>query len=144
MCGSSVSCNAGNHGLQCHTGVKARKATILERTLEKLYRDAGGVPTRQPSTYNLLGDCFYKEDVSRLFCGGLTKPEAERRKVLAMRYLDIISSTPRGYRQTAELGILRENEFPPPTVAEDEEGNGTIRFDLRFPAYGPPDFPREL
>ena len=43
---------AGNHGLVCHPGVKAMRATLLEKALEKSFRQAGGNPTKQPSTYS--------------------------------------------------------------------------------------------
>jgi len=62
---------AGNHGRICHPGVKQQKATIFEKSLDKMFRVAGGVPTRQPSSYNLLGGYFSKEDMSSLFCGNL-------------------------------------------------------------------------
>ena len=60
---------AGNHGLVCHPGVKAMRATLLEKALEKGFRQAGGNPTKQPSTYSLLGGRFTKEDLSCLFPG---------------------------------------------------------------------------
>ena len=53
-----------NHGLVCNPGVKAMKATLLEKSLEKSFRVAGGHPSRQPSTFSLLGGYFTKEDLS--------------------------------------------------------------------------------
>ena len=63
---------AGNHGRTCHPGIKSQKATILEKSLDKIFRVAGGPPTRQPSSYNLLNGYFSKDDMSRLFCGNLS------------------------------------------------------------------------
>ena len=42
--------SAGNHGLVCNPGVKAVRATLLERALEVSFRRAGCNPVRQPST----------------------------------------------------------------------------------------------
>jgi hypothetical protein len=81
--------------------------------------------------------------VSRLFPGKLSQAEAEERKKLAMRYLDIVSKIPRGHIRTAELGMLRE-EFPAPSLANDNDGNGSVRFDLKFPMVTPTAKPREL
>jgi hypothetical protein len=133
---------AGNHARVCHPGVKALKATILEKALETSFRRAGGTPARQPSIYTLLGGYFSKEDLSVLFPGKLTKRQSEERKKLAITYLDIISKVPRGHMRNAELDQLRER-FPPP-VEEKDDGNGVIRFDLKFPTSNPMDCPREL
>ena len=113
----------------------------MEKALEKGFRMAGGHPTRQPSTLQLLGNHFRKDDVARLFPGNISKKESDGRKKLAMRYLDIITEIPRGQVRTAELGMLRE-EFPP--VVPQEDGNNMIRFDLRFPLTKPEDNPREF
>ena len=80
-----------NHGLVCHPGVKAMKATLLEKSLEKSFRVAGGNPSRQPSTFSLLGGYFTKEDLSSLFPGRLNGAQAEKNGKLAMmEFLDII------------------------------------------------------
>ena len=134
---------AGNHGLVCHPGVKAMRATLLEKALESGFRRAGGNPTKQPSTYSLLGGHFTKEDLSSLFPGRMNQVQAEERKKLAMKYLDIVGKVPRGHERTSQLGILRDS-FPPPTVARDEDNNGTIRFDLKFSMVTPLDQPREV
>ena len=134
---------AGNHGLVCHPGVKAMRATLLEKALEKGFRQAGGNPTKQPSTYSLLGGHFLKEDLSCLFSGRLNHSQAEERKQLAMKFLDIVQKVPRGHERTAALGMLRES-FPPPTVAGEDDNNGIIRFDLKFPMVTPLDRPREV
>jgi hypothetical protein len=131
---------AGNHAIVCNPGVRAQKATLFERALEQGFRLAGGKPTPQPSTYSLLGGHFSKTDVSSLFPGNLNQKEADDRKKLAMRYLDIIENIPRGHVRTAELGILREG-FP---QAVTEEGSSGIRFDLRLPMIKPVDNPREF
>jgi len=79
--------------------------------------------------------------VSRLFPGKLNQAEAEERKKLVMRYLDIVSKIPRGHARTVELGMLRE-EFPAPSLANDNDGNGSVRLD--FPMVTPIAKPREL
>lgn len=135
--------SAGNHGLVCHPGVKAMRATLLEKALEKSFRQAGGNPAKQPTTYSLLGGHFTKEDLSVLFCGRLNQAQSEERKKLALKYLDIMKKFPRGAQRTAELGLLRET-FPPPSVAGEEDNNGIIRFDLKFPMVTPLDCPREV
>jgi hypothetical protein len=136
---------AGNHGLICNPGVKAMRATILERALEVSFRRAGGNPVRQPSTYSLLGEIYSKDDLSRLFPGGLSRKQAEKRKKLAMEYLDIINEIPRGPVRTAELGMLRER-FPDVAIAngDDESNTGVIRFDLKFPVSSAAGKPREI
>ena len=60
---------AGNHGLVCNPGVKAMRASLMEKALEVSFRRAGGNPVRQPSTYSLLGEIFSKDDLSKLFFG---------------------------------------------------------------------------
>ena len=130
----------GGHAIVCNAGVKAMKATLLEKALEKNFRLAGGKPTPQPPTTTLLGGYFSKDDVSRLFPGKLSKEESEKRKKLALRFLDILQEIPRGQVRTAEIGMLRE-EFPAPPKNADAGG---MRFDLRFPMTKPFDNRREL
>jgi len=77
---------------------------LLEKALEKGFRQAGGNPTKQPSTYSLLGGHFTKEDLSCLFPGRLNQAEAIELKKLAMKFLDIVSKIPRGHERTTELG----------------------------------------
>ncbi len=134
---------AGNHGLVCNPGVKAMRATILEKALEQSFRRTGGTPQRQPQTYDLLGKIFTKDDLARLFSGRLNTTESERRKKLAMEYLDIISTIPRGAIRTAELGMLRERFPAAPNAKDEENGKGVIRFDLKFPSKFP-DKPQEV
>jgi hypothetical protein len=111
--------SAGSHGLVCHPGVKAMRATLLEKALEKGFRQAGGNPSSQPSTFSLLGGHFTKEDLSCLFSGRLNQTQAQERKKLAMKFLDIMQKVPRGPLRTTELGLLRES-FPLPSVAGEE------------------------
>ena len=142
--GSEVLDPAGNHGLLCNPGVKAKRATLLERALEVSYRRAGGNPARQPATYSLLGDIFSKDDVSRLFPGKLSATESDKRKKLAMEYLNIINDMPGGAQRTAQLGMLRE-QFPDAVnVADDDANKGVIRFDLIFPVAVKDGKPREI
>ena len=134
----------GNHGLTCHPGVKAQKATLMERALERLFRKSGGVPVRQPHTYDLFGGFFTKDDLSRLFPGGMDSTTSERNKQLAMRLLDIMRDYPRGAERTALLGALRDLDFPPLVRPEGEERADMIRYDLRLPSTEPVDCPKEL
>ena len=108
------------------------RATILEKALEKEFRRAGGVPARQPSTYSLLGGIFAKDDLSKLFSGKLNKTETEKRKKLAMEYLDIMAKLPRGHLRTVEIGMLREKFPRAVTTTDDENHTGIIRFDLKL------------
>jgi len=133
---------AGNHGRTCHPGIKGQKATILEKSLDKIFRVAGGPPTRQPSSYNLLNGYFSKDDMSRLFCGNLSVAASDERRALAIKYLEIIFEYPRGAIQVAQLGMLRE-KFPDPTPMRDDDAQGVIRFDMRLPTSKPADCPIE-
>ena len=65
--------------------------------------------------------------MASLFPGNIGKEESNKRKALAMRYLDIVTQVPRGQVRTTELGMLRE-EFPAAPATED--GDNTIHFDL--------------
>ena len=122
--------------------VKAMRATLLEKALEKCFRRAGGAPVRQPSTYSLLGGHFTKDDLSRLFSGRLNTKQATERKELAMKYLDIMK-LPRGHIRTTQLGILRDS-FPDAVVGGEDENNGMIRFDMKLPLITPTDKPRAV
>ena len=61
-----------------------------------------------------------------------------------MKFLDILRDVPRGSTRAQQLGMLRDFEFPPPAVSNQEENNGVLRFDLRFPLMKPLDRPREI
>lgn len=139
-CGGCELDSYGNHGLTCHPGIKAQRATLMEKALEKGFRRAGGVPTRQPHTYDLLGGYFTKEDISRLFPGGMDYPRSQRSKQLCMTFLDILRDH-RSTQRAAHLGQLRDFEFPPARSSQDERAD-VIRYDLRLPTYDPIDCPR--
>ena len=82
--------------------------------------------------------------MSKLFPGKLSAAESDKRKKLAMEYLDIINEIPRGHQRTAQLGMLRE-QFPDAVNVDDDDGNkGVIRFDLKFPIVVKDGKPREL
>ena len=49
-CGGTIIDPTGNHALLCHGGIGARKATLLEGSLERVFRNAGGRDLR-PSAY---------------------------------------------------------------------------------------------
>jgi hypothetical protein len=55
-CGGALLDPFGNHAIMCHAGLAARKATFLERSIERVYRKAGGRVERQPPTSRLLGE----------------------------------------------------------------------------------------
>src|SRR3954471_9906271 len=94
-------------------------------------------------TFSLLGGYFTKEDLSSLFPGRLNGAQAEKNGNLAIEFLNIIMEVPRGQVRTAKLGVLRES-FPAPVVHGEEDNNGMIRFDMKFPLLTPLDCPREI
>jgi hypothetical protein len=88
QCAGVVIDPAGNHALLCHSGITTRKATLLERALERVFRKAGGKADRQPPSTRLLGDIFPKEDLAALFPGGLNLEETKKSGALAMELAD--------------------------------------------------------
>ena len=79
-----------------------------------------------------------------MFPGKLSAAESDKRKKLAMEYLDIINEMPRGPQRTAQLGMLSE-QFPDAVNEDDDDGNkGVIRFDLKFPVVVKDGKPREI
>jgi hypothetical protein len=98
-------------------------------------------PVRQPSTYNLLGGYFSKEDINCLFGGAPTKRQSEEAKALAEKFLDVSFDIK---SDAAAIEAVRK-EFPAPRSAavENDTNNASIRFDLKFPADGP-DCPFEM
>jgi hypothetical protein len=112
------------------------------RTCSRGFRTAGGNAVRQPSTYGLLGGYFSKEDLSSLFCGGLTKAQTEERKALAMNFLNIIAEIPPGQRRIDEITALKAKYPKPPHVVSESDKNAIIRFDLSFDAETPVDRPQ--
>lgn len=143
-CKGAVLDSHGSHGLVCHPGVKAQKATLFERALEKGFRRARGVPTRQPHTYDLFGGYFTKEDLSRLFPPRMNAEASQKSKDLAMELLDILRDCPRGNERTGRLGALRNLDFPPLSHPIHEDRSDVIRYDLRLPSTQPLDRPKEI
>jgi hypothetical protein len=84
----------GNHALTCHPGIGSRKATLLEKSIERVYRKAGGRVERQPSTFRLLGEMFSKDDLMALFPGKMTVPEAKKNSELALELVDALTMVP--------------------------------------------------
>ena len=78
----------GNHALLCHGGIAARKATLLERSLERVFRKAGGRASRQPTTFRLLGEVVPKHDLAALFPGGLNLAKTKKNADLAIELVD--------------------------------------------------------
>ena len=85
-----------------------------------------------------MGGYFTKEDLSSLFPGRLNGAQAEKNGKLAMECLDI-----RKFRVVKCGRVLRET-FPAPVVQGEEDNNGMIRFDMKFPLLTPLDCPREI
>ena len=133
---------AGNHALVCHAGMGARKATVFERALERVFRKAGGKPTRQPTTFRLLGEVVPKDDLTVLFAGGLNQEQTKANEQLALELVDAF---------LLPVGVLRDSVIDEvrsrlPVVAEEKKDfvNTTIRFDLCLAASFPADYPLEL
>ena len=91
---------AGNHALLCHAGIGARKATLLERALERVFRKAGGKPDRQPPSTRLLGDIVPKEDLAALFPGGLNLEETKKSGDLALELVDALLLPPNALKDS--------------------------------------------
>jgi len=90
QCAGVIIDPAGNHALLCHGGMGARKATLLERALERAFRKAGGRADRQPPSTRLLGDIVPKEDLAALFPGGLNLEETKKSGALAIELVDAL------------------------------------------------------
>ena len=71
----------------CHPGLPAKKATLLERALERVFRKSGGRSERQPVTTKLLGEIVPKEDLAALFPGGQNLEESKKSGELALNSL---------------------------------------------------------
>ena len=84
----------GNHALSCHPGIGSKKATFLERSLERVFRKGGGRVERQPSTYRLLGEVFSKEDLMQLFPGKMSVPEGKLSRELALELVEALNLPP--------------------------------------------------
>jgi hypothetical protein len=135
----------------CHPGIGSRKATFLERSLERVFRKAGGRVERQPSTFRLLGEFFSKDDLIALFPGKMTVPEGKRSCELAVELLDALMMKPSATKD-AVVGDLRERlanleyriEEKEVKEAKEKEGLKIIRFDLCLASTVPADAPKEL
>ena len=79
-----------------------------------------------------------------MFPGKLSAKEAQKRKTLALEYLNIINEIPRGHVRTAKIGMLRELFPKAEVVADDDKNHGIIRFDLKFSSALPEGKPREV
>ena len=99
------------------------KATLLEKSLEKSFRTA---------QHLLVAWGLLYERRSKPVPGRLSGAQAQKNDELAMKFLDIIMEVPRGQVRTAKLAVLREG-FPAPVVQGEEDNNGMIRFDMKFP-----------
>ena len=155
MCGCEVeSCDnshceratldwAGNHALLCHKGLGAQKALLLELELERMFRKAGGSPDRQPSTRNLLGKVFDREELAALFPGGLSQASSNLRAGFAMEYLTALHTRPS--RERDEKVARIKSLFPTTrSGATPKDIGGVIRFDLCLTGTQPTDAPRAL
>ena len=71
---------AGNHGLVCHPGVKAMRATLLEKDLEKSFRFAGGNFCETASHVQLSGRTLLERRFVEFVSWQTSQAEAEERK----------------------------------------------------------------
>jgi len=134
-CGGTIIDPAGNHAMLCHAGIAARKATLLERGLERVFRKAGGRATRQPTTFRLLGEVVPKDDLAALFAGGLNLEETKKNAELAVELVDAFM-LPSGALKESVIAEVRSRL---PIVDDDKkEANANIiRFDLCLGASFP-------
>ena len=141
-CGGTIIDPHGNHALLCHKGITTRKATLLERALERTFRKSSGKSERQPTTYRLLGEVVPKEDLAALFSGGLTVEETKKNEDLGLELIDAFLMHPSALKES----VLDEIRSRMPVVSESkiEASNNTIHFDLCMAAPFPHDCPREL
>ena len=142
QCGGAVIDGAGNHAILCHAGMTARKATLLEKSLERIFRSAGGRSERQPLTTRLLGDVVPKEDMVSLFPGGLNQEDTKKNGDLALELVDAFMMAPSALKES----VIEEVRSRLPVVPEDKktESSNIIRFDLCMAAPFPTDMPRQL
>jgi hypothetical protein len=144
----------GNHALTCHPGIGSRKATLLEKSIERVYRKAGGRVERQPSTFRLLGEMFSKDDLMALFPGKMTVPEAKKNSELALELVDALTMVPSVKKDAIVEEIRTRIEIAAESKAEEKkeeeddekekEGLSIIRFDLCLAGTTPYDAPKEL
>ena len=141
-CAGALLDPAGNHALVCHAGMGARKATLLEKALDRTFKASSGRAERQPPTHRLLGDLIPREDLASLFPGGLTVAETKVNTDLGLELVDALCMHPSA-RKDSVLEEIR-SRLPEVEESKDEAQNNTIRFDLRLAASFPADCPREL
>jgi hypothetical protein len=140
-CADSIIDAAGNHAMLCHGGIGARKATLLERALERAFRKSGGRSDRQPATTRLLGDIVPREDLVSLFPGGLNQEQTKVNGELAIELVDAFLMAPSALRES----VIDEVRSRIPVVDESKKDEAsTIRFDLCMGAPFPVDTPRQL
>jgi hypothetical protein len=113
---------------------------MLEKSLERVFRKAGGRVDRQPPTFKLLGEVLSKEDLMRLFPGKMTVEESKQNMELALELVDAQMMAP-GIRKDLTVAEVRTRM---PLQDDQSEGKGTIRFDLSLASMFPADTPREL
>jgi len=140
-CKGAIIDPAGNHAMNCHGGMGAKKATLLERSLERVFRKAGGRSDRQPFTSRLLGDIVPKEDLARLFPGGLNQEETKEHAEIALELIDAFLMAPSA---TKEAVVTEVRSRLPELKDEAQATVNTLRFDLCMGAPFPVDCPREL
>jgi hypothetical protein len=153
-CGGAVLDTFGNHALTCHPGIGSRKATLLEKSIERVFRKAGGRVERQPSTYRLLGEMLSKDDLMALFPGKMTVPEAKKNSELALELIDALTMVPSVKKDVIVEEIRARVELTAESKAEEKkadesdekerEGLSIIRFDLCLAGTTPYDAPKEL
>ena len=142
----NVGCDAqldpcGNHAMTCHVGIGSRKATLLERTLERTFRASCGKGESQPSTSKLLGEMLPTEDLVRLFPGGLSVEETKKNQDLAIELIDaFMTSAP------TKEAIIDEGRSRMPVIDEEKEqlANSVVRFDLKLGSQFPYELPMQL
>jgi len=119
-CGGSIVDSAGNHAILCHAGITARKATLLEKSLERVFRNAGGRSERQPLTTRLLGDVVPKEDLVSLFHGGLNQEETKKNGDLALELVDAFLMAPSALKESSQVPTsCRMKGRPRRTISSD-------------------------
>ena len=141
-CEGAIIDPTGNHALMCHKGIAARKATLLERALERTFRHSSGRSERQPKTYRLLGEVVPTQDLAALFPGALTVEETKKNEDLGLELVDAFLMAPSARRESVIEEI--RTRLPPISESKEEASNNTIRFDLCMAAPFPVDLPREL
>jgi hypothetical protein len=140
-CAGAVLDPFGNHAVTCHGGIAARKATLLEQPLERVFRKAGGRPDRQPPTSRLLGDVVPMADLAVLFAGGLNQEQTTKNGELAVELVDAFMMPPSALQES----VIAEVRSRFPVVDEEKKASqNVIRFDLCLGAPFPINAPRQM